>query len=488
MLRFFLLVSLLTLSLYALSDAQVLQRADKIMKYGTKNEKFHAYNDYRNIYLRSIINSDKTLKQRALEGIVKSGEELHIDVSDYRYDLQRMRESKQKKKVKILKKHISSSSSALHSTVTLQEAKWIKNRLILVFNGKVSRKNINYFTMQSKNKHYKYIFDIKPATKHRSFNLKKRDLSRVIVAQYKSNVLRLVIDDTKKHSLKYKIEKNKLIVSLNKAKKELIKKQQKKQTTHKKQRSKPSKKIKKESYDPLSKYMGTAKGLGKAKVVVIDAGHGGKDPGAIGYRHYKEKNIVLGIAKRVRSILKQRGYKVYLTRSKDHFVKLSNRTKYANKKNADIFVSIHANAVPKKYAQKAYGIECYFLAKSKSERAKAVAATENSADISAMNFYGKESFLNTLNSHNIVASNKLAIDLQRGILGSLKKSYSDVHDGGVREGPFWVLVGAQMPSVLVEVGFITHPKEAKRLMSARYQQKLALGLANGIERYFLNNN
>jgi N-acetylmuramoyl-L-alanine amidase len=104
-----------------------------------------------------------------------------------------------------------------------------------------------------------------------------------------------------------------------------------------------------------------------------------------------------------------------------------------------------------------------------------------------MNFYGKESFLNTLNSHNIVASNKLAIDLQRGMLGYLKKSYSDVHDGGVREGPFWVLVGAQMPSVLVEVGFITHKKEAKRLINSHYQQKLAFGLANGIERYFLNN-
>ncbi|HIP60415.1 MAG TPA: N-acetylmuramoyl-L-alanine amidase, partial [Campylobacterales bacterium] len=102
-------------------------------------------------------------------------------------------------------------------------------------------------------------------------------------------------------------------------------------------------------------------------------------------------------------------------------------------------------------------------------------------------YYGKQSFLNTINSHNIVASNKLAIDLQRSALAALQRKYKNVKDVGVREGPFWVLVGAQMPSVLVEVGFITHPNEARRLVNKRYQKTMAEGLANGIERYFLNN-
>jgi len=194
----------------------------------------------------------------------------------------------------------------------------------------------------------------------------------------------------------------------------------------------------------------------------------------------------MGIAKNVKSILKARGYKVFMTRERDKFVKLSKRTKYANKKNADIFISIHANAVGKKNAKKVHGIETYFLSKSRSDRAKRVAAKENSADLSDMNFYGKESFLNTINTHNMVASNKLAIDLQRGMLASLKKKYKNVKDGGVREGPFWVLVGAQMPSVLVEVGFITHPTEARRLVSTAYQKQLAQGIANGVERYFAN--
>ena len=190
------------------------------------------------------------------------------------------------------------------------------------------------------------------------------------------------------------------------------------------------------------------------------------------------------IAKNVQSYLKKRGYKVYMTRGNDKFVKLSNRTKYANKKNADIFISIHANAAKSK---KANGIECYFLSKSRSSRASRVAAKENSADISAMNKYGKKSFLNFLNHHKILASNKLAIDLQRGMLGSLNKNYKNVRDGGVREGPFWVLVGAQMPAVLVEVGFISNTAEAKRLVNTKYQKRLSIGIADGIERYFANN-
>jgi len=272
----------------------------------------------------------------------------------------------------------------------------------------------------------------------------------------------LVIENDKKIKIRFKLENSKLLIRITEVSK------------------KTSSAAAVSLYNP-------PKRLDRNKVIVIDAGHGGKDPGAVGYRKYREKIVVLDVASELRKILKSRGYKVYMTRDRDKFVKLSNRTKYANKKDADIFISVHAKAVSKKNANKVHGIECYFLSKSRSARAKKVAAKENSADMSDMNFYGKKSFLNTLNSHNIVASNKLAIDLQRGMLGSLKTSYKNVHDGGVREGPFWVLVGAQMPSVLVEVGFISHPTEAKRLVNVKYQKKLALGLANGVERYFLNN-
>jgi N-acetylmuramoyl-L-alanine amidase len=296
----------------------------------------------------------------------------------------------------------------------------------------------------------------------KSRTLRKKGIKRIKLAQFKPSTLRLVIENNQKIRVNFSVESKQLLIRIKDLKTEDNKNS-----------------VADNKYSPSR--------LDRNKTIVIDAGHGGKDPGAVGYRGYREKIVVMQVSRELKNILTSRGYKVYMTRDRDSFVKLSNRTKYANKKNADIFISIHANAVEKKNAGNVHGIECYFLSKSRSSRAKKVAAMENSADLSDMNFYGKESFLNTLNSHNIVASNKLAIDLQRGMLGSLKKSYKNVNDGGVREGPFWVLVGAQMPSVLVEVGFVSHPTEAQRLVDSKYQKKMAFGLADGIERYFANN-
>lgn len=284
--------------------------------------------------------------------------------------------------------------------------------------------------------------------------LRKNGISKIRLIQKNLNTIRLTIENSKSLSVRYKKDFNTLIITISKILK------------HKKT---------------------IFKHINKHKIIVIDAGHGGKDPGATGYKKYKEKVVVLKIATYLKDILKARGYKVYMTRYNDRFVKLSNRTKYANKKGADIFISIHANAVGERNANKVSGIETFFLSPSRSARADRVVAKENLADLSDMNKYGKESYLRFLNNHKILASNKLAIDLQRGVLGYLRKSYKNVEDAGVREGPFWVLIGAQMPSVLVEVGFITNPKEARRLVSPDYQRKLAFGLANGVESYFLKN-
>jgi len=298
-----------------------------------------------------------------------------------------------------------------------------------------------------------------------SQNLRKDGISRIKLAQHDPQTLRLVIEDSEKIKVRFKKDSAQLVINIEAT--------GKKKTTYA-QREAESK--------------GSApKRVDRNKIIMIDAGHGGKDPGALGYRNYREKIVVLQISKKLKSILNSRGYKVYMSRDKDVFIKLRHRTEYANKHNADIFISIHANAVEKKNANKACGVECYFLSPSRSAKAERIAAKENSADMSDMNSYGKRSFLNFLNHHKILASNKLAIDMQRGMLSSLSKSYKDVVDGGVREGPFWVLVGAQMPSVLVEVGFISHPSEAKRLVDSNYQKTLVLGLADGIERYFANN-
>ncbi|WP_195680074.1 N-acetylmuramoyl-L-alanine amidase family protein [Aliarcobacter butzleri] len=118
---------------------------------------------------------------------------------------------------------------------------------------------------------------------------------------------------------------------------------------------------------------------------------------------------------------------------------------------------------------------------------KKVAALENKDDIREMNESSKSAFLESLNRPRITASHKFAIDVQSGLLQAARTKYKDVNDSGVKEGPFWVLVGAQMPSILIEVGFVSHPEESRRLYEKDYQQLLANGIANGVDSYFSKN-
>ena len=224
----------------------------------------------------------------------------------------------------------------------------------------------------------------------------------------------------------------------------------------------------------------------RAYRIVIDPGHGGKDCGAMGITNICEKTIVLSVGKLLEQELKKRGYVVFMTRSSDVYVDLKKRTDMANAKNADLFVSIHANSVAKTSNKKSEGVETYFLSTARSERARDVAEQENKGDVNTMNYFSKLSFLNALNSHRLIASSKLAIDIQFGILRELKRGY-DIVDGGVREGPFWVLAGALMPSVLIEIGYNSNENEAKRISDKDYQKSLAVGIANGIDGFILKN-
>ncbi|TLT07399.1 N-acetylmuramoyl-L-alanine amidase [Aliarcobacter thereius] len=223
------------------------------------------------------------------------------------------------------------------------------------------------------------------------------------------------------------------------------------------------------------------------KIIVIDAGHGGDDVGAVGPNKRYEKVINLAVSKYLEKILKQRGYKVYLTRTNDKFIKVMDRTILANQKQANLFLSIHTNSIVKSKASKTNGIETFFLSPARSQRAKDVAALENKSDIREMNNASKDVFLESLNRPRITASHKFAIDVQAGLLQAARTKYKDVNDSGVREGPFWVLVGAQMPSILVELGYVSHPEESRRLYESSYQEALANGIANGIDSYFLKN-
>ncbi|WP_104625112.1 N-acetylmuramoyl-L-alanine amidase family protein [Helicobacter felis] len=221
--------------------------------------------------------------------------------------------------------------------------------------------------------------------------------------------------------------------------------------------------------------------------VVVDAGHGGHDCGARGINGVCEKWIVLAVAKFLKQELLKRGYIVFMTRNNDTYISLKDRTDFANNKSADLFISIHANSIPHHSPTTPQGVETYFLSTARSERARKVAEQENQDDVKVMDYFSKLSFLNSLNSQRLIASNKLAIDIQFGILSQLRHTYRHVVDGGVREGPFWVLAGALMPSVLIEIGYNSNPFEARRIQNKRYQQGLAKGIANGVDSFVSKN-
>jgi len=401
------------------------------------------------------MSDDDKLRIKALKGIIKSGTRLHIDISTYKDELYESTTQDKSKSKKVRVEELN----------TLKDVHWQDSELTLTFSKKLPHSYVKYFTLIDKKKSdYKYVFDIYHSSLNRRFSVTNHNLKRVRIGQYNPKTLRVVIVNNRPLKIMYDVDSRRVTIS----------------ATVKHPKKVSNRAIKSYKYTP-------PKRLDRNKVIVIDAGHGGKDPGAVGYKRYREKIVVFKIAKHLNKILKARGYKVHMTRDRDKFIKLSQRTALANKKNADLFISIHANAVPKSKAKRVQGIECYFLSPSRSKRAEGVAAQENSADITEMNQYAKQNFLKFLNHAKTIASHKLAIDLQRGMLGSLNKHYKSVKDGGVREGPFWVLVGAQMPAVLVEVGFISNPKEAKRLVNNNYRKRMAMGIADGVERYFENN-
>jgi N-acetylmuramoyl-L-alanine amidase len=225
----------------------------------------------------------------------------------------------------------------------------------------------------------------------------------------------------------------------------------------------------------------------KAYTVVIDAGHGGKDNGASFGKDKIEKKVTFSISSKLKKRLEDRGFNVYMTRTDDSFVRLPTRTEFANKKRADIFISIHANAAPEESLNDVFkGIEIYYLSPAKTDRAKEAAAKENAVMFEGKDFYTTNEYLSLISREKIIESHKLGLDISKMMLSRVRDSFGKVSNGGVKPANFWVLVGAQMPAVLVETGYITHPTEGENLMDNYYKGLLAKGIADGVERYLRN--
>ena len=369
---------------------------------------------------------------------------------------------------------------------TLKKALVKKGELSLYFSKPFSKSAIRHFTLENP---HREIYDLKNTRlAHKRVPLGLG--SHVRIAQNTSNTVRIVIDKINGYKpLSYQpmLSTREYCISLPKSqgsKFALPAKRYKKPKINIKVSSKP-KKYKKTSKVSQVKY--TPMRSHKGELIVIDAGHGGHDSGAIGGGK-KEKDLVLAIAKKVFKELKRRGYSVYMTRNKNRFLKLSQRTHIADQKGAVAFISIHANSVAKKHRNKVHGVETFFLQNTRDAKSQRIAARENAAVLKgAKSKLSKQVIIDSvLNGPKIVQSNKLAIDVQRRIITNLRSKYSRVRDGGVRHAPFYVLVGASRPSILVEVGYISHPVERKRLFTSRYQGLIAKGIAEGVDNY-LNN-
>lgn len=523
-----------------------LDKFDKNFNSASNKEKIAMHQELRTLYIKSIMENNVNLRVQSLTRLIKSSKALGLDTKPYEKELASIPQSakpseeKPKQEIKQVKKEqqkqepkqqevkLSQLSSA---PLAAQNAKTVKNQTLqllealdndgnfeLKFSRQLNGNDIKKIDLNQKGS-YKTIYEFKGIWSGGKLQRFKNYLvDEIRISQFDEKTVRVVFISQFEPNLKLRVDNQSLIFSKAKptqsqnltsqnskqknhqqlAKQELPKattkptqQKQEKATAQTKTDAKSTQSTAEKDEQEIvlapvktasTKKITSAKG----KVVVLDAGHGGDDPGAIN-GSLKEKNIVLSIAQKAGKELQGRGYKVYYTRSKDKFINLRDRTKYANDKAADLFISIHANAAPSKTkAATMRGIETFFLSPARSERSKNAAALENKSDIEEMNYFSKQTFLNFLNREKIIASNKLAIDVQREVLARAKSVSSKASDGGVREAPFWVLVGALMPAVLLEVGYITHPSEGNLINNSKYQDALANGLADGIDVYFSN--
>ena len=365
-------------------------------------------------------------------------------------------------------------SNILFSSNNFVSSKIQNGELNLHFESKVDR--VSYFSIPTENNLTKYVYDIYgvtlPSDKGISHHTYK-SIHSFRMGQNSPEKLRVVIISSQKELNRHVFSDNLVAIPLNYGKSSILKGHTLESEMRRKKNSKPLKSVTTRESIESSKY-----------VVVIDAGHGGKDNGASLSKKRREKDVALSIAKKLKRKLKKRGFKVYMTRDDDTFVKLPKRTEFANKKKADIFISIHANAAPKKELANVFkGIEVYYLSPAKSDRAKEAAEKENAVMFKGKDFYTKNAYLSLISETKIVESHKLGLDVSYKMLSNLRTSFGDVEDGGVKPANFWVLVGAQMPAILVETGYITHPQEGENLMNGRYKNLLAKGIAEGIDRY-----
>jgi N-acetylmuramoyl-L-alanine amidase len=214
--------------------------------------------------------------------------------------------------------------------------------------------------------------------------------------------------------------------------------------------------------------------------IVIDPGHGGHDAGTIGPNGVREKDVVLDVARRLGKMLQQRlGAEVVYTRSDDTFIPLETRTAIANRERADLFISVHANSSDDPDAR---GVETYYLNFTSSKDALEVAARENA--VSQKSVYELQDLVKKIAlKEKIEESREFATDVQTALHNGLANKNPGIRNRGVRKAPFIVLIGANMPSILAEISFVSNPTDARKLETPDHRQRIADSLYRGVARY-----
>lgn len=466
---------LFTSLLLAASTKTELDSAKKNLYSSSKSNLFKAYDTYKRHYLKALVEGDLKTQKRCLDGIVIAGEKLHIDVDEYqkkrawiesetvanvsseKQESEKSTLAQTTKTENIKQEKTKDKKVKIRSQHALSGFSWEGSSLVLDFDFTLKKSDVNYFTLRPEgNKGYRYIFDVH-AIVHKKPVIKHKEIKRITISQYKRDTIRIVIESQNALNLRFRHDGNSLVINLGVSK----------------------------VYAPKAKLMPRV--TKKDKFIIIDPGHGGRDGGAVGYKGHLEKDIVLQISNRLAKVLRDQGYKVKMTRDKDKTLTLKWRTKFTRKNNPDLFISVHANSVPKKKAHKASGIEIYYLDPKKgSKRSSRLERQENAADYKSMDRSFSELLSATQSRIKVRESNFLAIDLGQNVVSRLREKRFNVKDAKVAGGNFWVLVGATSAATLVEVGFVSHPKEVQQLINKRYQQAFAEGLADGVEQYFMN--
>ena len=214
--------------------------------------------------------------------------------------------------------------------------------------------------------------------------------------------------------------------------------------------------------------------------IVIDPGHGGHDTGSVGRNGLMEKDLVLDVARNLKGSLEEKlGAEVLMTRSDDRFISLEERTAFANREKADLFISIHANA---SRSRSISGVETYYLNFAQTAEDREIAARENATTV--LNVGELQDLVRRIAmADKSTESRELAALVQRSLYSGSREIFPRARNRGVRSAPFIVLIGAEMPAVLVEVAFISNPRDERLLKKADNQQVLAQALSTGIEGY-----